>query len=116
MVKVDPTNTLIGPHGRLTLLDAFESRRQLIVYYFMWHTGHPAPEQCEGCTWVTTRVREFSYCTLATAPSPCSAKGRTVIAPATAILWAGRKPMASRRTGHGKRRKALMPSSLAQGL
>jgi predicted dithiol-disulfide oxidoreductase (DUF899 family) len=61
MVKVDPTNTLIGPHGRLTLLDAFESRRQLIVYYFMWHTGHPAPEQCEGCTWVTTRVREFSY-------------------------------------------------------
>jgi hypothetical protein len=21
----------------------------LIAYYFMWHTGHPAPEQCEGC-------------------------------------------------------------------
>jgi predicted dithiol-disulfide oxidoreductase (DUF899 family) len=27
----------------------------------MWHTGHPAPEQCEGCTWVTTQVRELSY-------------------------------------------------------
>jgi hypothetical protein len=25
----------------------------LIAYYFMWHTGHPAAEQCEGCTWVT---------------------------------------------------------------
>ena len=61
MVEVDPTITLIGPHGPVTLLDAFEGRRMLIAYYFMWHTGHPAPEQCEGCTWVTTQVRELSY-------------------------------------------------------
>jgi len=27
----------------------------------MWHPGHPAPEQCEGCTWVTTQVGELSY-------------------------------------------------------
>jgi predicted dithiol-disulfide oxidoreductase (DUF899 family) len=27
----------------------------------MWHTGHPAPEQCEGCTWVTSQVSELSY-------------------------------------------------------
>jgi predicted dithiol-disulfide oxidoreductase (DUF899 family) len=33
----------------------------LIAYYFMWHTGHSAPEQCEGCTWVTSQVRELSY-------------------------------------------------------
>jgi predicted dithiol-disulfide oxidoreductase (DUF899 family) len=33
----------------------------LIAYYFMWHAGHPAPEQCEGCTWVTSQVRELSY-------------------------------------------------------
>src|SRR5215472_8379188 len=45
----------------LTLLDAFEGRRMLIAYYFMWHTGHPAPEQCEGCTWYTSQVRELSY-------------------------------------------------------
>jgi hypothetical protein len=45
----------------VTLLDAFEGRQQLIAYYFMWHTGHAAPEQCEGCTWVTTQVRELSY-------------------------------------------------------
>jgi predicted dithiol-disulfide oxidoreductase (DUF899 family) len=61
MVEVDPAITLIGPHGALTPLDAFEARRQLLAYYFMWHTGHPAPEQCEGCTWVTTPVRELSY-------------------------------------------------------
>jgi predicted dithiol-disulfide oxidoreductase (DUF899 family) len=33
----------------------------LIAYYFMWHAGRPAPQQCEGCTWVTSQVRELSY-------------------------------------------------------
>ena len=61
MVEVDAKLELIGPDGRLTLLDAFEGRRQLIAYYFMWHPGRPAPEQCEGCTWVTTQVEELSY-------------------------------------------------------
>jgi predicted dithiol-disulfide oxidoreductase (DUF899 family) len=61
MVEVDGKLQLIGPRGPLTLLDAFEGRRQLIAYYFMWHTGHSAAEQCEGCTWVTTQVGELSY-------------------------------------------------------
>ncbi len=61
MVEVDPTTQLIGPNGPLTLLEAFEGRRQLIAYYFMWNPGRPAPEQCEGCTWVTTQVAELSY-------------------------------------------------------
>jgi len=37
MVEVDPSTPLVGP------------------------TGRPAPEQCEGCTWVTSQVRELSY-------------------------------------------------------
>jgi len=61
MVEVDANLELIGPHGPLTLLDAFEGRQQLIAYYFMWYPGNPAPEQCEGCTWVTTQVAELSY-------------------------------------------------------
>ena len=61
MVQVDGATALIGEHGPVTLLDTFEGRRMLIAYYFMWHTGKPAPEQCEGCTWVTTQVRELSY-------------------------------------------------------
>jgi predicted dithiol-disulfide oxidoreductase (DUF899 family) len=61
MVEVDANVALIGPDGPLTLLDAFEGRRQLIAYYFMWHAGHPAAQQCEGCTWVTTQVTELSY-------------------------------------------------------
>src|SRR2546425_6532721 len=61
MVEVDGATPLIGERGAVTLLDAFEGRRMLIAYYFMWHTGHPAPGQCEGCTWVTTQVAELSY-------------------------------------------------------
>ena len=61
MVEVDAATVLIGPRGSVTLRDAFEGRRQLIAYYFMWHAGHPAPQQCEGCTWVTTQVTELSY-------------------------------------------------------
>ena len=61
MVAVDGATRLIGERGEVTLLDAFEGRRMLIAYYFMWHQGKPAPEQCEGCTWVTSQVRELSY-------------------------------------------------------
>jgi predicted dithiol-disulfide oxidoreductase (DUF899 family) len=61
MVEVDGAAPLIGKRGAVTLLDTFEERRVLIAYYFMWHTGHPSPEQCEGCTWVTSQVRELSY-------------------------------------------------------
>ena len=61
IVKVEGAAQLISERGAVTLLDAFEGRRLLIAYYFMWHTGHPAPEQCEGCTWVTTQLGELSY-------------------------------------------------------
>ncbi|HAM01619.1 MAG TPA: DUF899 domain-containing protein, partial [Acidimicrobiaceae bacterium] len=61
MVAVDGATPLTGPHGTTTLLDAFEGRRQLIAYYFMWWDGHPAAEQCEGCTFYTTHVSELSY-------------------------------------------------------
>jgi len=61
MVEVDATTPLIGDRGAITLLDVFEGRRMLIAYYFMWRAGRPAPEQCEGCTWVTSQVRELSY-------------------------------------------------------
>jgi predicted dithiol-disulfide oxidoreductase (DUF899 family) len=61
MVEVDGATPLIGERGAVTLLDAFEGRRMLIAYYFMWHAGHPAPEQCEGCTLYTSQVRELSF-------------------------------------------------------
>lgn len=61
MVEVDGTTQLVGERGAATLLEAFEGRPLLIAYYFMWYPGNPAPEQCEGCTWFTTQVRELSH-------------------------------------------------------
>jgi predicted dithiol-disulfide oxidoreductase (DUF899 family) len=61
MVEVDAGLELTGPDGPVTLLDTFEDRRQLLAYYFMWNTGKPAADQCEGCTWVTTQVQELGY-------------------------------------------------------
>ena len=55
MVEVDAMTPLIGPDGPVALLEAFEGRQQLIAYYFMWYDGHPAAEQCEGCTWCATQ-------------------------------------------------------------
>jgi predicted dithiol-disulfide oxidoreductase (DUF899 family) len=60
MVKVDASTPLIGDRGDSTLLDAFEGRRLLIAYYFMWYDGRPAVRQCEGCTFFTAQVRELS--------------------------------------------------------
>lgn len=84
MVEVDGTTQIIGKRGATTLLEAFEGRRMLIAYYFMWHLGKPAPEQCEGCTWFTTQVRELShihsrdvtYATLCQGPYEASARYR----------------------------------------
>ncbi len=61
MVEVDPTIQLLGPHGPVTLLEVFEGRRLLIVYFHMWHTGQSAADQCEGCTFFNGQVRELSY-------------------------------------------------------
>jgi predicted dithiol-disulfide oxidoreductase (DUF899 family) len=61
MVEVNGATPIIGERGKVALLDAFEGRRILITYSFMWYPGRPAANQCEGCTWVTSQVRELSY-------------------------------------------------------
>ena len=61
MVEIDATVGLKGSEGPVTLLDAFEGRRKLVAYYFMWYPGKPASEQCEGCTRYTTQIGDLSY-------------------------------------------------------
>jgi predicted dithiol-disulfide oxidoreductase (DUF899 family) len=61
MVEVDPTIPVIGEHGPVPLVEVFEGRRQLLVYFHMWHTGKPAAEQCEGCTFFNGQIRELAY-------------------------------------------------------
>lgn len=59
--EVDGTLPLAGPDGPVTLLDAFQGRRQLVAYYFMWHRAEHASEVCEGCTFYTSQLRELAH-------------------------------------------------------
>ncbi|MFJ3823509.1 DUF899 family protein [Streptomyces nodosus] len=61
MTEVDASAPLVGGDGEVPLIDVFEGRIQLFVSYHMWHDGHPAAGQCEGCTFFTGQVRELSY-------------------------------------------------------
>jgi predicted dithiol-disulfide oxidoreductase (DUF899 family) len=84
MVEVDPQTPLIGADGLVTLTDLFDGRSQLIAYFHMWHSGRPAAEQCEGCTFSTTHVnelsclhsRDVSYATLCEGPYEESSRYR----------------------------------------
>src|SRR5579859_6999067 len=61
MVEVDAATPVVGAAGTVPLLATFEGRSQLFASYHMWHTGRPAAEQCEGCTFNTGHVLELSY-------------------------------------------------------
>jgi predicted dithiol-disulfide oxidoreductase (DUF899 family) len=61
MVEVDSAIGLTGPDGTVSLLHVFDGRRLLIAYYFMWHAGKPAAQQCEGCTRYSTQIGELPY-------------------------------------------------------
>jgi predicted dithiol-disulfide oxidoreductase (DUF899 family) len=75
------------------LLDVFEGRQQLIAYYFMWHSGRPAGEPCEGCTFYTTQIgelpylhsRDITYATLCQGPFEESARYRDFMG--WTMLW-----------------------------
>lgn len=47
MVEIDAGHKFAGPNGEVTLVDLFESRRQLLVYHFWFQPGH---EPCPGCS------------------------------------------------------------------
>jgi predicted dithiol-disulfide oxidoreductase (DUF899 family) len=61
MVEVDAQVPVVGAQGPMPLIDVFEGRTQLLVYFHMWHDGKPAAQQCEGCSFFTSHARELSY-------------------------------------------------------
>ena len=61
MVEVDAATPVVGAAGVVPLIETFEDRSQLYASYHMWHTGRPAADQCEGCTFNTGHVLELSY-------------------------------------------------------
>jgi len=58
MVKVDKAYTFDGPEGKVSLLDLFDGKRQLIVHHFMfgpdWEAG------CPGCTGHVNAIGDIS--------------------------------------------------------
>lgn len=59
MVKIDNNYLFDGETGKVSLLDLFDGRRQLIVYHFMfapdWTQG------CSGCSWVVDAMPHLAH-------------------------------------------------------
>lgn len=78
MVKIEKDYLFGSPDGKVTLVDLFEGRRQLILYHFMFApdvNGWPAAG-CPGCSMVLDQVahlahlraRDTSFCAVSLAP------------------------------------------------
>ncbi|MGW0801415.1 DUF899 domain-containing protein [Nonomuraea sp. NPDC002799] len=57
MVRVDKPFTFEGPNGKVSLLDLFEGRPQLVMHHFMWINDsdpagneHPSDVACSSCS------------------------------------------------------------------
>src|ERR1019366_8337408 len=78
MVKIEREYVFDTPKGKMSLLDLFEGRRQLIVYHFMFAPSVPGwPDAgCVGCSMVTDQfghiehfhARDTSFCLVSLAP------------------------------------------------
>jgi hypothetical protein len=92
MVEVESTTSLIGPDGPVTLLDAFEGRRQLIAYYFSGIPASLRPTNARAARSSPPRSANCPTCTTATSASRSSVRGPTRRVSATATSWAGGCP------------------------
>lgn len=54
MVKIEKEYIFEGPEGKVSLLDLFEGRHQLIIYHFMF--GPDWEEGCGGCSMVVDNM------------------------------------------------------------
>jgi predicted dithiol-disulfide oxidoreductase (DUF899 family) len=63
MVRIEKTYVFEGASGKVSLLDLFEGRRQLIVYHFMFGPGaHGWPEAgCPGCSMFIDQIGHLSH-------------------------------------------------------
>jgi predicted dithiol-disulfide oxidoreductase (DUF899 family) len=78
MVRVEKKYQFTGPKGKVSLMDLFEGRRQLMLYHFMFAPPVPGwPDAgCVGCSMVTDQfgnldhfhARDTSLCLVSLAP------------------------------------------------
>ena len=74
MVRIDKDYAFDGPDGKVTLLDLFEDRRQLLLYHFMFGPNQDAG--CDGCSMFVDQIghlahlhaRDTSFALVARAP------------------------------------------------
>jgi predicted dithiol-disulfide oxidoreductase (DUF899 family) len=59
MVRIEKDYELEGPEGKVSLLDLFEGRRQLIVYHFMFGPNQDAG--CDGCSFFADQVPHLAH-------------------------------------------------------
>src|SRR6266566_1001169 len=63
MVLIDKKYVFDGPNGKVSLLDLFEGRRQLILYHFMFSpavSGWPSAG-CPGCSLVVDQIGHLAH-------------------------------------------------------
>ncbi len=78
MVKIEKKYAFIGPSGKVSLVDLFEGRRQLLLYHFMFGPGAGGwpTAGCPGCSMCMDQVghlahfhaRDTSFCIVSIAP------------------------------------------------
>jgi predicted dithiol-disulfide oxidoreductase (DUF899 family) len=79
MVRIDKKYIFTGPKGKMSLLDLFEGRRQLLLYHFMFAPPVPgwADAGCVGCSMMIDQfgrieehlhARDKSLCFVSLAP------------------------------------------------
>jgi predicted dithiol-disulfide oxidoreductase (DUF899 family) len=69
MTRIDKDYVFEGPGGKVSLLDLFEGRSQLLLYHFMFApgvSGWPSAG-CPGCTMFTDSIGQFALAHLANA-------------------------------------------------
>jgi predicted dithiol-disulfide oxidoreductase (DUF899 family) len=59
MVRIDKSYVFDGPDGKATLLDLFASRRQLLLYHFMF--GPNQDVGCDGCSMFVDQVGHLAH-------------------------------------------------------
>jgi predicted dithiol-disulfide oxidoreductase (DUF899 family) len=59
MVRIDKSYVFDAPSGKVSLLDLFQDRRQLILYHFMF--GPTREAGCPGCSWFTDQIGHLAH-------------------------------------------------------
>lgn len=59
MVRIEKDYFFEGPNGRVSLLDLFGGRRQLIIYHFMF--GPDWDEGCEVCSFLVDNIGHLAH-------------------------------------------------------